>query len=549
MSEVDTADPAVAVPDTEAPRRLRATVHARTLQGHGVAVSAGHSAVVLDGRAAEQLWEALHPVLVAGTSKDALLGRVPQTARGAVDRLWEQLTDHGLLCAATGAPDRSGDGVLAAHFERTAPDPSAALRAAGRSTALLAGDPGLVAEISEALAGTGLPTVDGGATLSEPVAWLRSPGARIAQLTVDHSADTTGSATVILVRAGDWSLVGTWPTDTGRQRAITDWTRTRAAQAGPGPADGRAALADRLAAAQTVLRALAQIAQPGGAHQGRYLVTTPDVVSEEHALLVLPEGEPLEEPLLHEVLLAEPGGTDGTALGLDDQLRDLEPLWNGPLTTWHGPTPGDLPQVPLGLATASDGATTVIGVGLNTADARMSCVEQLSSHRTGHPVGRDPLTAAASAITDWALRRLSFTGAIEPAPLSPTVRRFTQALLLREGVQVSTSCRSADVRGEALVLARCTDQGEAVLGTGVGVGAAAAAEEALLAALGTVLARRVGVVRDERPRPLLVTTRTDLVEWSVRRGLRLLGVGDDSRWADLGLHPCRVEEPAKEAVR
>lgn len=513
--------------------RLRRSVHVRTLEHRGVAVSCGHDAVVLDGAAAEQLWVALEPRLRTGVTAEALLASVPERARRVTGDLWQQLLDHRLVCVAGSTPDEATAGAsstLVEHFERTAHDPDRALARTRAAVVHLAGDLVLTQVLRETLAETGI-AVDAGPddldegprvhTRKHVVITLRLPAER-------HH--------ILLARAGGHRLVGPLPPGAAERTALGRWLELRAAEAAT-PLWSRDRIADALAAAQAVLVLLEILgeASPAG-WTPVYHVTSPDVVAERHPLALLPSLGPMEHIVdLEEVLAAGPA-----PLREDDVLRAAEPLWSGPLTTWRGPVPGALPQLPIGLALAGVGTTDLVGVGLDTADARLSCVEQLAEHEAGLSVGRSPAAAVARAVT-----RAVLPGPWRPAPWGPAVttplaRRLLQALTLREGVPVTLR---SGTTGDAMPLTRVEvlEERGGLLATGLAAEPDRAVEEALLAAVGAVQAAPHDVRVGTDPVPRLAATQHDLVRWASGHGLVVRRPALSAAWSALGLHPCAVD--------
>lgn len=538
MSEITLTRPA-ALPDVnrapdlpESPvLRLRRSVHVRTLEQRGVAVSAGHDAVVLDGAAAEQLWMALEPRLREGVTAEALRAGVPERARRVIDGLWQQLVDHRLLCVVGPAGQEAAEatGLLAEHFERTAQDPGRAMTRAGTATVQVTGDPVLAKALRESLAQTGIP-VDTRTDAPEPPDRLAQEHA---VLTLRLPAQRQH---VLVARAGGHRLVGPLPSGEAERTALRRWLGLRAAE-DIAPMRSRDRIADSLAAAQAVLVVLEILGEstPAGPAPVFHL-TTPDVVAERHPLAVLPSPGPADEVVDLDGLLAE----DEAPLKEDDFLRAVEPLWSGPLTTWRGPVPDDLPQLPIGLAVAGHGTTDLVGVGLDTADARLSCVEQLAEHETGLSVGRSLTAAVARAVTRAMQHGLWLPDRHAPAVVTPLARRLLQALTLREAVPVTLRSGSSG-GGLPLTRVEVLDERGGRLATGLAAETDRAVEEALLAAVGTVQAAPHGVSVSTTPVPRQPGTQEDLVRWASARGLVVRRPASSPVWSALGLHTCLLD--------
>lgn len=507
--------------------RLRRSVHVRTLEHRGVAVSAGHDAVVLDGAAAEQLWTALEPRLHEGVSAEALLAGVPERARRVTEGLWQQLVDHRLLCVADPAGEEPA-GPLAEHFERTAGDPGRAMARARAAAVQVTGDPALAQALREALGETGV-TLDAGTDAPD----LSGLTEEYAVLTLHLPAHREH---VLVARAGGYRLVGPLPSGEAERTALRRWLSQRAAEEVT-PLSSRDRIADALAAAQAVLVVLEVLGESSPAGPAPvFHLTSPDVVAERHPLAVLPPPGPVDEVLDLVALVA----VDEAPLEEDELLRTLEPLWSGPLTTWRGPVPDALPQLPIGLAVAGHGTTDVVGVGVDTAGARLSCVEQLAEHETGLSVGRTLRTAAARAVTRVVQHGLWVPDRDPAAVTTPLARRLLQALTLREGVPVTLRSGSS---GGVLPLTRVEvlDDRGGRLATGLAADRDRAVEEALLAAVGAVQAAPHGVSVSTAPVPRLPGTQLDLVGWAAKRGLVLRRPAPAPAWSTLGLHACLLD--------
>lgn len=523
---------------SEDPRalRLRRMVRSRSLAGHGVAISAGHTAVVVDGAAAESLWAAVESTLRQGCTLEGVRERLPGPARDAMTQIWGQLVDHDLLCTAS--PPAATPSPLVEHFERTAADPARAVERAQRATAVIVGDPVLGEAIRDALGDTDIRTMHAPESQNGE---RRVIGDAMATLHLDVAASPTERVrahAIMAIRVGGWRLVGRRPDLPGEVDALSAWAdRVRDGASGPIDGDlvsGRGKLADALAGSQVVLEALRLIGQERPEPNASYLVTTPDVVAEACGLPLLPsarlDGTPID--------LGAEALDPGEGPSIDDVLRRLEPLWDGPLARWSGPVPGNLPQLPIGLATAADGPEKVLGIGLSTAEARLSCVEQLAEAELGMPVGRDPIRATAQAVVAWATApgRGEGKGAVVTPDSSAFTRRLTQALALREGVEVRVH---ASVAASGLVRVEVRAEDHSLLGTGLGVSSVGAHEEALLAALGTVLGAAARSVRSPAAtvRVRTETVARELVTWAREQDLQVQRPVAQADWAGIGLHP------------
>ena len=64
--------------------RLRVGTRARSIDGRGIAISAGTSAVIVDDAGAQALWTTIEPVLRAGVEPERLMATAPRRGRGGV---------------------------------------------------------------------------------------------------------------------------------------------------------------------------------------------------------------------------------------------------------------------------------------------------------------------------------------------------------------------------------------------------------------------------------------------------------------------------------
>lgn len=163
------------------------------------------------------------------------------------------------------------------------------------------------------------------------------------------------------------------------------------------------------------------------------MVTTDELVSEPHRLPLLPE--------------LDAGRTGGfpeapePAPLLTDRLDALAPLWDRVFGPVGEPVPGDLPQLPVGLARA--GRRGVSGCGATTAQARLDALVG-SLHAVawgpdagpaGRGLGSTRAEAVGDAVGDLVLRAaVPWKEVDPPGPMSAAARRLWAALTLRAGV-------------------------------------------------------------------------------------------------------------------
>ncbi|MFE9243083.1 hypothetical protein [Nocardiopsis sp. NPDC006938] len=368
------------MPDTTAttpPVRLKSAVRARSLAAEGVALSMGATAVVVRGARAETVWRALEPTLRAGFHRDDLLGRFPEAGRPFLAGILDQLAEHRFLRDLEPEPDTLTEAERAAypHLESVTHRPYAALAALRTGVVRVRSScPLLEAQVRRALARAGFGEVhaDTGPEPEEPVLLT-------ARLALAEGADGSGAGaepSEHVVAAGD-GLWLTGPRDrpgtpdlSGRLRA---WFAGRDAGADHGEPDPAALAVTRsLVAAQLALAMVAQVARSVSAPESlpelgvgpEFMVTTDELVSEPHTLLMADPLAPdarraLPAPPPEEFAPAEP-------LEIPDRLDALTHLWDRVFGAVGAPAPGELTQLPVGLARSGRYA----GYGLTTALAR-----------------------------------------------------------------------------------------------------------------------------------------------------------------------------------
>jgi len=596
---VNSAAPA---PPTAA--RLKSGVRARSLADEGVAVSMGATAVVVRGARADTVWRALEPALRAGFTRESLVATFPAPGRPFLEGVLDQLEDHGFLRELEDEHELSAsERVAYPHLESLTARPFAALRALADSTVRVRSEcPLLEAEVRRALGRAGFREVHADT----------GPGAGVL-LTARIGVPGRGESPY-LVAAGD----GVWlsgprdaPGDAALVERVREWFGGSAPDgtgtgsgSGAGLAITRALVAAQLALALVahVARAVDEPVDPGpgpAADDGtssdpEFMVTTDELVSEPHPFVALPPlgegrpGGPMSAPWP-----APPPPGPVPPSSLPERLDRVTHLWDRVFGPVGEPAPGDLPQLPVGLARVA--RSDVHGCGFTTAEARLDALltalgsvawpgvpARGTSPGTGgdtrsevrgsasrgdggrargdvsgdgaRAVGRRP--GAEPSGTGWTApvgRGLGLTlpaaiGASvgdlvlgtdtgwkdigPPEPMSAPARRLWAALTLRFGVSASTRFRELD--GTGLLRVDVVGADGAPLGTGVSADADGATREALLRAVANAALAdgAVAVAATRTPQVVAALTR-----WAATSGR--VRVGEPERapeWAARGVY-------------
>ncbi len=529
----------IATRDPRGEVRLRSGTRSRELDGR-IAVSAGESAVIVDGADEQALWTAIEPVLRAGVRPDRLLAAVPEHGRAVVARILARLDEHHLLREVEAAME-----PLPAldHLETVTRRPAAAARLVATTTLRVRGSGPVVRSVVAHLNAAGYARVveqrepaaralarveRQAADLTwRPVAFAAGDARTVVVGPCDRDADAgleaavlervaRGSALEPVVEPDTTAGTGTGTgtgiesgIETGIETGIEAGThtgihtgtrpgtdtgvRTGTADAGgaPVPSVPETLLAE-LVGAQLALAALdssAREVEPAPpAPAAHYLVTTSGLVSERHPHVTLPRL-----------------GRDGRVLDVDawavrDVVADpvalarLEPVWDPVLGVVGEPLPLDLPQAPVGLAAlVDDEGRTLGGVGTTTAAARVDVVLDALRVATGpavHRAGSLGLGVAAAAARADAVARLVERSDLgwRPAPLDRTrldaqAHRLHTSLTRRLGERAAVGLA---VSGTGLCRVDVRDADGGLLGRAVATSPAAAAAGALLRAVGRV---------------------------------------------------------------
>lgn len=351
--------------------RLKSAVRARSLASEGVALSMGSTAVVVRGARADTVWRALEPTLRAGFHRAELLGRFPEAGRPFLAGILDQLEEHRFLRDLEPEPASLTDAERAAypHLESATHRPHAALAALRTSVVRVRSScPLLEARVRRALARAGFGEVhaDTGPPPEAPV--LLST-----RLSLDGDAAGHGAEHVVAAGDGLWltgprDRPGT-PDLSGRLRA---WFAKRETEPDLAPDDSALEVTRSLVAAQLALALVAQVARAvsdSGALAAsgpgpEFMVTTDELVSEPHVLLVAAPLDPGSVEVLPEAAAEETGPPE--PLEVPDRLDTVTHLWDRVFGPVAEPAPGILSQLPVGLARSGRHA----GYGLTTAQAR-----------------------------------------------------------------------------------------------------------------------------------------------------------------------------------
>ncbi|UJP40523.1 hypothetical protein [Cellulomonas palmilytica] len=531
---------AIATRDPRGEVRLRSGTRSRELDGR-IAVSAGSSAVIVDGADAQALWTAIEPVLRAGVRPDRLLAAVPEHGRAVVAGILERLDAHQLLREVE--PPTEPVPALD-HLEAVTRRPAAAARLVASTTLRVRGAGPVVRSVVAHLGAAGYARVveqpePQQPEAQHPEAQQPQPQHPGPQHPTPRSSAGSVPATVpapvpglVLARverqaadeswrpvafaAGDARTVVVGPCDRDADERLEAAALERVARSGghepPGTTGDRSAprpgvrpqgpgeddeapsapeaLLAELVGAQLALATLdssAREVEPAPpAPAPRYLVTTSGLVSERRPHVALPRL-----------------GRDGRVLDVDAwatrdvpadpvALARLEPVWDPVLGAVGEPLPLDLPQSPVGLAAlVDDEGRTLGGIGTTTAAARVDVVLDALRVPAGpavHRAGSLGLGVAAAAARADAVARLVERSDLgwRPVPLDQLTldaqaSRLHTSLTRRLGVRVGVGlARSSS--GLCRVDVRDAD-GE-LLGRAVATSPAAAAAGALLRAVG-----------------------------------------------------------------
>ncbi|MEU3307661.1 hypothetical protein [Nocardiopsis sp. NPDC006832] len=344
--------------------RLRGAVHVTPVEGGLLFIGWQESMVVKGSPALARLWEALFPHLHEGVALDELVGALPESARGAVTQLLEELLEKGFLLAEPSAqqrralvPEHPDHDRTFAFLESAAPDPVAAFTRLREHPVVVHGEGPVALAATRCLLNLGAGAVS--ATDRTVVAELGGL-AEATSARLDHSVDLstdggpvrlfvdpavpyaedapwTGAASVGVAQMGRYAVIG--PVRSAPEAPDLGWAlyrlRARTPDAEPAPVPYVAAtMAGNVAALQVF-----------------YHLT--GVVTEYDGMAYVLDTERLQttsRPVWRANPVRAIAPDEGPSTATDpDRLIDLCDDRTGILPE---AVPGELPQMPLALAMA-----------------------------------------------------------------------------------------------------------------------------------------------------------------------------------------------------
>lgn len=570
--------------------RLKSGVRARSLADEGVAVSMGATAVVVRGARADALWRALEPTLRAGFDRASLVAGFPARGREFLEDVLDQWEDHGFLRELEDEHELSASERAAyPHVESLTARPFAALRAIADSVVRVRSRcPLLEAQVRRALGRAGF----------RDVRTDTGPGAGVLLTARVGVPGCRESLHLIAAGHGVWvSGPRDAPGDADLARRVRRWfdglgaSAAETAEAGDSGDAGDAsdlAITRSLVAAQLALALVAHAARSvggpgtpphdvpgsGGAASGaltdpEFMVTTDELISEPHPFVALPalgEGGP---DAASPPWPTPPPPVSAPAPSLPERLEGVAHLWDRVFGPVGEPVPGDLPQLPVGLARVE--RSVVRGCGTTTAEARLDALltalgavawpggpdggrppdgassatapddaavsatdaEGSGPAGVGRGLGLTLPAAVGAAVGDLALRTdAGWKDTGPPPPLSAPARRLWAALTLRFGVAASARVQEWDGTGLLRVEVRAPDG--ALLGRSVSPDADAAVREALTRAVADAALDDGSVaVSATRTAPVLAS----LTRWAAASGRVAVGQPTHAEeWAARGVY-------------
>lgn len=489
--------------------QLRATVASRDMEGRGVAISAGGSAVVINGVHGVTLWHAVEPHLRRGVDPADFLATLPAGARSTVRSLMSELEDHGLLVGYEAEDDAAAAHPAIDFLRRVSRAPLAAARRAASTSLTITGATGDLADALAAqlvlcgFAGVEFEGVDD-----------RLGHAPV----VIRGADDLGQRTLVLIglRAGSCAVGPIdGPVDETGGADFRRWATDAPSSIGPNWA--------ALVAGQTALAALRGMDTTSDASTGNtYVTSTAELVAEPRPFIAFADRVEPEALRVAELAVAP-----GPETSVPDTLSSMEALWDPVFGVVSGAVPAALPQQPVGLAVSGD--ARVIGIGTSTAEARLDAVAEelgsawrslkLPSVPLGH-LGVGPTTTDAAATAFVALleadegARRGVVTTSGGAAITSTARWLASAavLILGREVSVESTWLTGRWSGIARVVA---DLGDGAQGVAYGLRVERAAEGALLRAVGRA---QCGDTARTSPLGALWSGNRELLGWSGLEG-------------------------------
>lgn len=460
--------------------RLRATTSSRDMEGLGVAISAGGSAVVINGVHGVTLWRAVEPHLRRGVDPAGFVATLPVSARSTVRSLMGELEDHGLLVRDELEDDAATAHPAIEYLRRVSRAPLAAARRTASTSLTISGATGDLADaLRVQLAVCGFASV----------AFELGADALGQRPIVIRASEGIGQRTMVLIGArGGFCAVG--PVGVGADHAEAAFRRWAVDALSSIEPNWAALVAGQ--AALAALRAMDTTSDASPVTPGNtYVTSTAELIAEpRHFTAFSDHAEP--ETLSVDDLAVVPG----PKTSVPDTLASMEALWDPVFGVVSGVVPGALPQQPVGLARSEDGR--VIGVGVSTAEARLAAVsEELTGAwrsivRTPGPIGElgvGPTTTDAAAAAFVALleadepARADAGATAGAVAITSTARWLASAAVLILGREVSVESTWLGGRWSGIVRVTA-DLGDGACGVAYGLSEQDAAEGALLRAVG-----------------------------------------------------------------
>lgn len=505
--------------------RLRATVSSRDMEGRGVAISAGGSAVVINGLHGVTLWHGVEPHLRRGVAPADFVATLPSSARSTMRSLMDELEHHGLLVRHEAEDDAAAAHPAIDFFQRVSHAPlAAARRAASTSLTITGATDDLANALAAQLALCGFAGVE-----------FEGTDDRLGRLpVVIRGADDHSRRTLVLIgaRAG-YCAVGPIDglVDDTAGADFQRWAAEAPSSIGPNWA--------ALVAGQAALAALRAMDTTSGASTGNtYVTSTAELIAEARPFTAF--ADRVEPEALR---VADLDVASGTGTSVPDTLASMEALWDPVFGVVSGAVPAELPQQPVGLAVSGD--ASVIGIGTSTAEARLDAVaEELGSAWRSRTLPSDPLghlgvgptttDAAATALVALleadsdAQRGIDTTS--RGAVITSTARWLASAAVLILGREVSVESTWLAGRWSGIVRV-VADLGDGARGVAYGLREERAAEGALLRAVGRA---QCGDTARTSPIGALWSGNRELLRWPGLEGAVRFSRLHAGGWDELG---------------
>ena len=412
------------------------------------------SFTITGNRSLYALFERLLPHLERGFERGALLGALPETARGVVAMLLDRLEEHGMCAIAPGAPPEGAEAFpqALAYLEAVAPDPYGAFARIRAARVAVVGSGTAPFAAVRALAGMGVGRIDcwsapGDAPALEACLRAHAGVAGEVRPLVDDHAAAAGAGADLVIHLPDRAV----RESLARVAAATDGPLLQGvvgedlglagplrAGAGPGLTDALARLRRPFAIdagddrpAPPVLAALLGNAAafeafkhlaglPTPAADGRVVLVTREPLAVSHHPVVGLGAAPDAASLRGALAELRGAGAPPERQVLVDRLRDLADEELGIIALPH---PGELPQVPLFTcrATARGAGADAFGYGDDPTEAYL--------HAGAEALRRFAETGAAGELPVLALD--GDAGSAAPA----TLARAAMSLAVGDGYE------------------------------------------------------------------------------------------------------------------